>query len=979
MNRTTTRSSGRPDYSGSSTTLDDDDDVKSCSLSFIQYDNSYDEEANAFMASYVRVSSPVAILEEKIEEEITTAFPEEMSMTSDSDAKFRVGHETCDYPVELNMNERAYRVPFPELGVDVIDMNFSTLSNEGDRTDSGIRLTDLQSWEENWLFQKKRKATNSVCNQYCLSELDLAAGPVKMLIPKPSQFVETRIGSIEIDQLSEFSERNSAGSSLSFSSDAATDSLDELDSDNKATIDEVITISVSETDDEAFVDAEVSPSPAEGQQVKRQQHEQRDEDEPQSQQLHPHQPSAATATARSSEQQQENICNNKPAQDEKVIVVQRSLSPTFHRRPVAVGQSLKSTVQPLPLVVPKFVPLNQRMESARTDPAFVIKPCGASVQTDIIVQFCCRVKGSKPMKVTWFKSDLQLANDETFRIFNAGNEYVLEIKCTRMELSDTYSCVVYNHHGEEWSDFSLRVRQVWEKQFSTPLAKHPVKELKGEAKVERGIKVPVGDGLKGSPPVVIQRTWAERAAELQDANEDNNQAKSEGESVTSQLGQLNQRQVDGEQKATPMTFPLADQEKSKRENCTLSWPENPYTEENVRRRERRHVVYSSEDSSGFGSLSQRGMTPTTEAVEGEEGEEEEDESPISTLTNTASKDLSRHKRDYIVPLDCQVKSVIPKSSEKQVFQIRSMKEPDSLSKSSHCHARSNFQADRRSSGSSSQISTDGADHTGGRDHQHLGEEEEDGSEEKDHYDTHGSLERLGAASPSVRSLIQKFSEGSNLRRSSTFSSTRSIHDDCHGKGILPKMKPVCGNKSFEVPYTLTTWDYRHSYPSTTSVASDDECFLTNHSSRACSPFMNQTSTKYTTISDGYLSQSSPSSPSLMVHGGEHSSNVHSLTARSMKREFRQQKCIDLPRALNRLGSVSLFQIDQFPVDDGQRSSSPGTATTCSPTNAGYASDESTNSSTGVHADHRAVVQVKGPRKNGSRPSRPFSKRVDASL
>jgi len=98
--------------------------------------------------------------------------------------------------------------------------------------------------------------------------------------------------------------------------------------------------------------------------------------------------------------------------------------------------------------------------------------------------------------------------------------------------------------------------------------------------------------------------------------------------------------------------------------------------------------------------------------------------------------------------------------------------------------------------------------------------------------------------------------------------------------------------------------------------------------------------------------------------------VHSLTARSMKKEFRDQTQKNMPRPLNRLGSVSLFDIDQI-TDDSQRSSSPGTgtgtATTCSPTNNGYASDESNNSSSGpvINKGNRTVVQIKGPRK-GSR-------------
>lgn len=80
----------------------------------------------------------------------------------------------------------------------------------------------------------------------------------------------------------------------------------------------------------------------------------------------------------------------------------------------------------------------------------------------------------------------------------------------------------------------------------------------------------------------------------------------------------------------------------------------------------------------------------------------------------------------------------------------------------------------------------------------LGDDDlEDDDEEADEPDLLGSVQ-------SVRQLVQKFSSGSKLKRSSTFSSTRTCHENCHGKGIVPKMNnsPM---RSFEVPFTLGTW------------------------------------------------------------------------------------------------------------------------------------------------------------------------------
>lgn len=266
------------------------------------------------------------VLEEKIEEEITTTYPEEhVEEAGDSQA--------CDHFVELNLVDPPMRVPFPELGLDVVDVNLASLFTEElkERMGSGIRLTDLASWEENWLFQKKRKTSNSVCPQYAFTELDLAAGPVRMLIPNPNMPAETCIGETDVDQLSELSERNS-GSSLTFSDDEG----DELDNDQEIQVidsrvrSRVRRVSEPVTEDEAFVDA-ASPS----------------EDNPQ---VVPMRPQPATS-----------------------IIVPIDQYQSHAAKAISVFPKYSANAALTPIPVPKFVPLDKRMESARTDPSFVIK------------------------------------------------------------------------------------------------------------------------------------------------------------------------------------------------------------------------------------------------------------------------------------------------------------------------------------------------------------------------------------------------------------------------------------------------------------------------------------------------------------------------------------------------------------------------------------------------------------------------------
>lgn len=86
--------------------------------------------------------------------------------------------------------------------------------------------------------------------------------------------------------------------------------------------------------------------------------------------------------------------------------------------------------------------------------------------------------------------------------------------------------------------------------------------------------------------------------------------------------------------------------------------------------------------------------------------------------------------------------------------------------------------------------------------------------------------------PSVRNLVKQFSrESSKLKRSSTFSSTRTYHEDCSGKGVIPRMNSIGG--SFEVPFYLSTWVtrdmvsvYSSSSSCRSSVASNDDSSLT---------------------------------------------------------------------------------------------------------------------------------------------------------
>uniref|UniRef100_T1J5I3 chitin synthase n=1 Tax=Strigamia maritima TaxID=126957 RepID=T1J5I3_STRMM len=119
---------------------------------------------------------------------------------------------------ELNFDS-GQKVPFPELGVDVVDATDEEA--EGQENNASILVSDVESWEDNWRFRKKASASpyGNVRGRIVVCD-----EPVPMLIPNPEdRLVRTRIGSTDIDELSDLSEKNS-DDSLDASSTSDTDS-----------------------------------------------------------------------------------------------------------------------------------------------------------------------------------------------------------------------------------------------------------------------------------------------------------------------------------------------------------------------------------------------------------------------------------------------------------------------------------------------------------------------------------------------------------------------------------------------------------------------------------------------------------------------------------------------------------------------------------------------------------------------------------
>ncbi|XKL61426.1 hypothetical protein PGB90_008483 [Kerria lacca] len=133
--------------------------------------------------SYEEILSTAILnkIEERIEE-ITTEYQlseEESESVIECSAKF-------------NLLEK-HRAHFPELGKDIVDVGY----NSYDEDSVTEIISNIDSWEENWLFQRKKKS--KIKNT--ISQVS-----VPMLVPNPSEKYRALIGDIDVDETSDLSE-----------------------------------------------------------------------------------------------------------------------------------------------------------------------------------------------------------------------------------------------------------------------------------------------------------------------------------------------------------------------------------------------------------------------------------------------------------------------------------------------------------------------------------------------------------------------------------------------------------------------------------------------------------------------------------------------------------------------------------------------------------------------------------------------------
>ncbi|XP_051155281.1 GRIP and coiled-coil domain-containing protein-like isoform X2 [Leptopilina boulardi] len=114
---------------------------------------------------------------------------------SEIETSFEKGQEHLSLTIEERIEEvdeendidfpNTRRVPFPEYGMDIVSQDLSDECQE----DSNIHdlVTPIESWEENWLFQKKK--------------MQIRSDPVSMLVPYPSEDYRALIGDQNVEDI----------------------------------------------------------------------------------------------------------------------------------------------------------------------------------------------------------------------------------------------------------------------------------------------------------------------------------------------------------------------------------------------------------------------------------------------------------------------------------------------------------------------------------------------------------------------------------------------------------------------------------------------------------------------------------------------------------------------------------------------------------------------------------------------------------
>jgi hypothetical protein len=95
------------------------------------------------------------------------------------------------------------------------------------------------------------------------------------------------------------------------------------------------------------------------------------------------------------------------------------------------------------------------------DPIFLQRPIDKLIRLGETVKFVCKVEGTKPLEVFWYKMDGdELKNDEKYEIYHDDQFYYLKIFNTVQNDQGMYLCVISNDFEQNIDSFNLQFRGI---------------------------------------------------------------------------------------------------------------------------------------------------------------------------------------------------------------------------------------------------------------------------------------------------------------------------------------------------------------------------------------------------------------------------------------------------------------------------------------------------------------------------------------
>jgi hypothetical protein len=98
-------------------------------------------------------------------------------------------------------------------------------------------------------------------------------------------------------------------------------------------------------------------------------------------------------------------------------------------------------------------------KSETKDPVFIDRPSDRLLRIGETAKFQCKVDGTKPLEVFWYKiDDDELQNNEKYELFHDDEYYYLKIFNTVQRDTGTYLCVISNDVDQNFDSFTLKLR-----------------------------------------------------------------------------------------------------------------------------------------------------------------------------------------------------------------------------------------------------------------------------------------------------------------------------------------------------------------------------------------------------------------------------------------------------------------------------------------------------------------------------------------